>query len=93
MDVIGEDIVTIDQRRRSFLQSLDRQAVSSINARRPQNGDSHAVARAPTTQATLGIDTAAGSVAFRLQPAGFIDDSTGTIPVNPCCAYVNQAAW
>ena len=47
MNVVGEDVVGFDQGRRAALQSLDRQAVSGVDARRPQDGNDHPVARTP----------------------------------------------
>ena len=91
--MVGEHIVGLDQRRCTTLQPLDRQAVGCIDTRGAQDADCDTVAPPPGTQHALGIDPPAGTGALWFQLAGFVDGGAGTIPVNPCRAYVNQAAW
>jgi len=93
MDVVGEHILTVDECRRALFKSLEGQTISGINARRTQDTDAYARACAPIAQHLLGIDPTGSTAALRIQRPGLIDPGTGAIAVNPCRAYVNQAAW
>ena len=93
MDVIGEHIVRFIQRRHAALQTLDRQAIGSVNTGGAQNGNGHTGLLAPSPQALLGIDPARGARTFRLEATGFIDLGPGAIPINASGTNVNQAPW
>ncbi len=93
MDVIGEHIVRFIQRRHAALQTLDRQAIGSVNTGGAQNGNGHTGLLAPSPQALLGIDPARGARTFRLKAAGFVDLRAATIAIDTGGTNVNQAPW
>ena len=93
MDMIGEGVVGLDQRRHSFLEARQRQAVGGIDAGGTQDADLDAGLPPPATQAAFGIDPTPGPTAFGAQTAGFVDPRPRAIAVNPRRAYVNQAPW
>ena len=47
MDVIGVDIITVNQRRQPSFQPLQRQAIRRVNPGSTQNADTHATAPSP----------------------------------------------
>ena len=93
MNVIGEYIIAVNQRRQAFLQAFERQAIGRVNAGRTQNGNAHTLPGTPGAQTVFGINPAQCTRVIRIQRPRFVDKGAGTIPVNPCRAYVNQPAW
>ena len=93
MDVIGEHVVTRDQRRQALLQALERQAVGGVDARRAQYGDGDAGPPPPAAQHALGINSAGGTRAFRPGVPRLVDGRRAAIAVDPRGANVNQAPW
>lgn len=93
MNVIGIDIIAVNQRGQAFLQPFDWQAVMGVNTRYTQDADRHGIARAPIAQTTLGIDPAFGARVVGLQSSGFVNPLPLTIAINPCRTYVNQSSW
>ena len=93
MNVVGKHIIAVDQRRRAFLQTLNGQTIRRVNAGRTQDADGDAGTCAPGAQGGLGIDAARSAGALGIEAARLVDLRPATIAVNPCRAYVNQAAW
>jgi len=93
VDVIGVHVVGLDQRRQALFQALQRQAIGSVDPGRAQDADGDATATPPGTQLPFGIDTAPGARIVGGEAPGLVDQGAGTIAVNPCRAYVNEAAW
>ena len=93
MDVVGEHIVTVDQRRQAFLQALQRQAIGRVNAGRAQDGNSDTGRPPPGPQAALGGDAAGAPCALGIQAAGLVDRRAAAIAVNACRTNINQAPW
>ena len=93
MDVVGKYIISRSQRRQTFFQTLDRQALGGVNTRRAKDGDGNIVVSPPCAQTALGINTTSGPAAFRMQATGFIDRRASAIAVDTCRTHVNQAAW
>ena len=93
MDVVGVDVLIGHQGRHRTLQALDRQPFSRVNAGHAQNTDGDTKATSPGTQGSFRIAAAHGPGIRGGQGARLIDPGSGTIAVNPCCAYVNQATW
>jgi len=93
VDVVGVHVVGLDQRRQTLFQALQRQAVGGIDAGCAQDADDDAAAPAPGAQLPFGIDAAPGARIVGGEAPGLVNQGTGTIAVNPCRAYVNQAPW
>lgn len=92
MDVVGEHIITVNQRRQGIFKTRQRQALIGVNTRGAQDADAHPGTPSPVTQTALGIDPAPGARTFRIQATGLINQRTCAITVNPRRAYVYQAA-
>lgn len=93
VNVIAIDVVGRDQRRQTFLQALERQAVGSINARRPQDADSDTIQPSPAAQAIFGVDAPRRPGTFRMSAPGFVNSGTCAIAIDACRTNVNQPAW
>ncbi len=93
MNVIGIDIIAVDQRGQAFLQAFQRQAIGSINPGCPQDAHRHSIARPPVAQLALGVDPPFGPRIVRSQRSRLVDPASLTIAINPCRTYVNQAPW
>lgn len=93
VNVIGKDIVRLDQRRQAFLQALDGQTLRRVNSRRAQDRNPDARPGAPLTQTMLGINPPSGARAFRIEPPRLINLRAATIAVNARRAYVNKLTW
>ena len=93
VDMVGEYIVAVDQRRCAFLPALQRQAVGGVDAGRPQDRHGDAGAPPPGAQGLLGGDTPAGARTFGMAAAGFVDPGAATIAIDAGGANVDQAAW
>lgn len=93
MDVVGVDIIGLDQRRQALFQAFQRQAVGGVDAGRAQDADGDATTSAPGAQLPFGIDAAPGPWIIGGEAPRLVNQGAGTIAVNPCRAYVNEAPW
>ena len=93
VNMIGEHVISLKQGRHAFVQTLKRQAIRGINARRSQDGNGDPSALPPLAQTTLGIDTPASARTFRIEATGFIDTRASTVAINPRRTYVNKPPW
>ena len=93
VNVVGEYVVSADQRRHALFEPFQRQAIRRINTWSAQDANSHTVTCAPGAQSLFSIDTTPSTRAFGVESPCFIDNGTATIAINPGGANVNQAAW
>lgn len=93
MDVISEYIILLGQGRQTFLQAFQRQTVGGVDAGRAQDADGDATAPPPGAQLPFGINPPAGARIVGGKRPGLINQCPAAITVDPCRAYVNEAAW
>jgi len=93
MDVVGVDVVGVDQRRQALAQALHRQAVGGVDTRYAQDRDRHAGPPPPGTQAAFGIEPPGGARTLGIDAPRLVDLRPPAVTVNAGRANVNQASW
>ena len=93
MDVVGEHVILGRQHRVAALQTVERQAVGGVDARRTQHADTHPATATEGAQLAFGIDTATSPCGAGTTRPRFVHEGALAIAVNPCRTYVYQALW